>query len=189
MPTDKESASLGESSRKVDAVISVLDEKLRKLTRHLLDEIIDEDMYRVSKEELLVEKTALIQEKNRLKKKRCNYWIEPALTLVSTLETLGQMADAASPQKIANDLRKIGTNPFLSNKTVTFSFAENYDFIPSLLASARSASPVSASKRCGDFDQSFKWCSWQESNLHFSLRRGVSYPLNDKSIYMPTQLP
>ena len=23
--------------------------------------------------------------------------------------------------------------------------------------------------------------SWQESNLHFSLRRGVSYPLNDKT--------
>ena len=24
--------------------------------------------------------------------------------------------------------------------------------------------------------------SWQESNLHFSLRRGVSYPLNDKTV-------
>lgn len=28
----------------------------------------------------------------------------------------------------------------------------------------------------------FTLCSWQESNLHFSLRRGVSYPLNDKSV-------
>ena len=28
---------------------------------------------------------------------------------------------------------------------------------------------------------SFK-CPWQESNLHFSLRRAVSYPLNDKGV-------
>ena len=27
-----------------------------------------------------------------------------------------------------------------------------------------------------------KLCPWQESNLHFILRRDVSYPLNDKSM-------
>jgi hypothetical protein len=29
---------------------------------------------------------------------------------------------------------------------------------------------------------------WQESNLHFSLRRGVSYPLNDKSMFKNTNI-
>jgi hypothetical protein len=75
------------------------------------------------------------------------------------------MPDTASPQEIANSLRKIGTNPLLANKTVTFSFGENYDFLPSLLASARSASPVPAAKRCGDFAQSSRWCAGQDLNL------------------------
>lgn len=31
-------------------------------------------------------------------------------------------------------------------------------------------------------ERNFHLCSWQESNLHFFLRREVSYPLNDKSV-------
>ena len=164
---EQDSATLGKSSKQVGEALTKLDEKLRKLTRHLLDEIIDEDMYRASKEEILIEKTALTQEKNRLKKKQCNYGIEPALTVISTLETLGTMPAPHSPQETANILRKIGTNLLLSKKTATFSFSEDYDFLPSLLASARIADQEVAAMRRGDFpqhSQSSKWCARRESN-------------------------
>jgi hypothetical protein len=74
------------------------------------------------------------------------------------------MPDTAAPQELANILKKIGTNSLLSNKTVTFSFSGNYDFLPFLLASGRAATPVPAAKRGGDFDQSFRWCAWRELN-------------------------
>ena len=164
----KETISIKESTRSIHTALSILDEKLRKLTRRLMDEIVDEDMYRATKEDFLTEKAALTSEMNRLKKNGCNYWIEPSQTLISTLETLGTMPDTASLQEFANNVRKIGTNPLLANKTVNFSFSENYDFIPSLLASARVASRNLSSKRCGDFpqnSQSSKWCAGQDLNL------------------------
>ncbi len=163
----KESGTVKAAIRKTDEALMVLDQKLRTLTRRLMDEIIDEDMYRAAKEDFLKEKIALTAEKNRLRKEACNYWIEPSLTLISTLETLDRMPDTASLHEFANIVRKIGTNPIISNKTVTFSFSQDYDFIPSLLASARVTSHGDAPKRCGDFDQnsqSAKWCARRELN-------------------------
>jgi hypothetical protein len=84
------------------------------------------------------------------------------------METLGIMPVTASLPEFANILRKIGTNLFLANKTVNFSFSENYDFLPSLLASARSATVEGAAKRCGDSVQNFQsseWCIGQDLNL------------------------
>jgi hypothetical protein len=132
-----------------------------------MDEVIDEDMYRVTKEDFLTEKAVLTTEINRLRREGCNYWIEPSLTIILHLETLGTMPDTASLQDFANIVRKIGTNPILANKTVNFSFSENYDFIPPLLASARSAPLELDAKRCGDSpqnSQSSKWCAWRELN-------------------------
>src|SRR5258706_16201981 len=51
-------------------------------------------------------------------------------------------------------------NPILANKTVTFSFGEDYDFLPSLLASARVAANIVAPKRHGDFPQNSKSSEW-----------------------------
>lgn len=161
---DAETATLAESSKEIEQKLSNLDEKLRTLTRRLVDEIIDEDMYLAAKADLVTEKTLLVQEKNRLKRERCNYWIEPSKDLISTLETLGSIADTASPQEVANIFRKIGTNPLLSNKTATFSFSKNYAFMASLLVSARSVPDVPEAKRCVDFAQSSKWCAWRELN-------------------------
>jgi hypothetical protein len=164
---EKEGNSVTAAIKKANTELLTIQEKLDRLTRAYLDpdKSIDGDSFQTVKAELILQKTTLKAEKDRLQKKRINSWIEPARDLISTLQTLGTMPDTASPQEIANNLRKIGTNPFLANKTVTFSFSENYVFIPSLLASARSASPFPDPKRCGNFDQSFKWCTRQDLNL------------------------
>ena len=95
-------------------------------------------------------------------------WIEPSLTLISTLETLGTMPDTASLHESAQIVREIGTNPLISNKTVTFSFSTDYDFIPSLLGAVRLVQTIPLAKWCGDFtqnSQSSKWCTGKELNL------------------------
>lgn len=79
------------------------------------------------------------------------------------------MPDAASPHEIAKLFKKIGSNPILANKTVNFSFGEDYDFLPSLLASARIAANCCAPKRHGDLPQNSQrseWCAAEVSNLH-----------------------
>lgn len=125
---------------------------------------VDGDSFHKVKEELILQKTSLKAEKERLQRKRINSWIEPTRGVINTLETLDNMAAAASPHELAKTLRKIGTNPLISNKTVTFSFGEDYVFLPSLLAGARYAPNVHSAKRRGDLDQSLKWCLGPDSN-------------------------
>ncbi len=161
---EAENGTISTAIKQMNFQLFNIQEKIDKLTRAYLDpdQSVDEDSFRNVKQELVIEKTALKAEKDRLQKQRLHHWIEPTRNLISTLETLGNMPVAASPFEIANILRKIGTNPLLANKTVTFSFGENYDFLPSLLACARSAQLVNPAKRHGDLpqnSQSSKWCA------------------------------
>ncbi len=123
--------------KEVENRLEPVQSKLRRLTQGYLDEIIDEDDYKSAKEALLLEKTALKSEKERLRRTRSGAWIEPALEVINRLETMGNETFPKTFAAIAEQVRKIGTNPFISGKTVTFSLAEPYVSIPSLLASAR----------------------------------------------------
>jgi hypothetical protein len=61
----------------------------------------------------------------------------------------GKQQTDKSPQEISQVVHKVGTNRLLSRKTVTFSFSEPYDFVPSLLASIE-ASPSPTPSSLGD---------------------------------------
>jgi hypothetical protein len=56
--------------REVENRLEPVQSKLRRLTQGYLDEIIDEDDYKSAKEVLLLEKTALKSEKDRLRRTR-----------------------------------------------------------------------------------------------------------------------
>jgi hypothetical protein len=112
-------------------------EKLNKLTKGYLNGLIDEDSYQVAKDELIVQKNALKKEKERLSKNRAAYWNEPAKAVISTLELTGKAQTSKSPQEISQVVQNIGTNRLIARKTVSFSFAEKYDFLPSLLGNLR----------------------------------------------------
>lgn len=171
----KESGTITDTIKKTTSDLVTIQEKLDRLTRSYLnpEEGVDGDSFHTIKTELIREKTRLKAEKERLQKKRVNSWIEPSRDAIKSLQTLATMPDTASPHEIAENLRKFGTNPVLANKTVTFSFGEPYNFLPCLLASARSASHFLASKRCGDFNQnlqSSRWRPYRESNPLSTLR-------------------
>jgi len=89
--------------------------------------------YRSARKALLLEKSTLKQEKERLQRSRSGYWIEPAKEMVNALETLGKAETANDFPAIAGLVQKIGTNLSIARKTVTFSLTPLYDFVPYLV--------------------------------------------------------
>ncbi len=136
-----ESGTIGTAIKKTTDELTEVQEKMDRLTRAFLnlEEGIDGDSFHRVKSELVIQKRHLKPKKSGCKKRGSITGSNLLENIISTLETLGNMADAASPHDIAKLLQKIGSNPLLANKTVTFSFGEDYDFLPSLLASVRSA--------------------------------------------------
>ena len=121
-----------------------------------------------AKEDLVLEKTALKHEKERLQRSRSSYWIEPTLEVVSALESMGKTDFSDSLPEVAKQVKKIGTNHQISGKKVSFSFSEPYHFISDLLAPASFAPSQFAQFRTDEKTQSSKLCSREDSNLHGS---------------------
>jgi hypothetical protein len=83
----------------------------------------------------------------------------PPSDVINALELAGKVQTEKSPQEISQVVHKVGTNRLLSRKTVTFSFSEPYDLIPSLLAS-RPVSTLNTSSSLGDETGGcIKWCT------------------------------
>jgi site-specific DNA recombinase len=164
--TKKDSGSLEADVKQISEKLSGVQEKLNRLTRAYLDEIIDEESYQAAKADLVTEKTALKQEKSRLQKTRSGYWIEPAREVVNALESAGKAQTEPAPEQIAQLVHKIGTNRLISQKTVSFDFTEPYEFTLSLLSEMRAAISKNPSLHSEQNLQSSKWCPRQDLNLY-----------------------
>jgi hypothetical protein len=156
--TRHEGQSLETASSKLGERIALVQEKLNKLTRGYLDELIDEDSYQSAKADLVLEKTRLKREKEQLHRTRSNHWNEPAKDVIKAFELAGKSQTDKSPQEISLVVHKVGTNRLLSRKTVTFSFSQPYDFIPSALASRSVATATTSPSLCDENPESTIWC-------------------------------
>jgi hypothetical protein len=163
--TEKDGNTVEADVTKIADKLSNVQGKLNKLTRGYLDERIDEESYQAATADLVIEKTALKQEKKRIESERSSYWNEPAKEVINALELAGKMQTEKSPQEISQLVHKVGTNRLLSGKTVSFSFSEPYDFIPSLLVSPQVSTLNTSSSLCDANLQNTKWCAIQGLNL------------------------
>jgi hypothetical protein len=141
--TEKEGGEVETSIDTITERLSAVQAKLNRLTRGYLNELIDEESYQTAKEDLVTEKTALKQEKQRLHRTGSSYWNEPAKEVINALELAGKVQTEQSPQEIAQLLHKVGTNLLLSRKTVSMTFSEPYDFVPSFLGTLDSRGTTS----------------------------------------------
>ena len=155
----KELQTLVAGIQAIDEKLEPLEAQHRNLRRLALSGTFSDEEYRESKEELVLAQTNLKQEKRRLQKTRENYWIEPARSLVNTLETLGKTDATENLSEFSRIVQKIGTNHVISRKTVSFSISPDYDFIPSLLASVRLPSTETVSDQPSSNRVSSKWCA------------------------------
>lgn len=156
---ENERDSLAATVKKIDGSLQPLEEKLQRLTRLLIEGVVDEDSYRLSKEELIVEKTRLKHEKQRLCGSRENGWIEPARKVVTALQTLGKSDVSEHLSDISGLVQKIGTNRLISRKNVSFTFSEPYDFPLSLLANMRLELSNNPTLHADKNWCSTKWCA------------------------------
>ena len=157
--TQNDGQALEAESEQIAEKLANIQKKLNKLTRGYLDELIDEESYQASKESLVLEKAALKAEKQRLHKSRSGFWNEPAKEAVNIMELAGKLQTVQSPEEIAELVRKTGTNRLISRKTVTISFSEQYDFIPSLLAFPHVSTPDQPSSRSDKNWWRTTWCA------------------------------
>lgn len=161
---EKENLEPDTAIQKATLALAPLDEKLKKLTRCLIDEVIDEDSYKSAKAELVLEKTRLRAEKDDLHRNKVSSWIEPSKNLVNDLKIAGRPETATNLPELSKLVQKIGTNPHNSRKTVSFPFSEDYGYLPSILDSVRVGHPEPASSPKGDNRRSSKWCARRELN-------------------------
>jgi hypothetical protein len=140
--------------------------KLNKLTQGYLDELIDGESYQAAKADLVLEKATLKSEIQRLRRTGTSSWIEPARDVINTLETLGKTDFAESLPEISRLVQKIGTNLLISRKTVSFSLAQPYDFVPPLLGYVRSPACEKSVVMVEGTSQSPVWCPRQDLNLY-----------------------
>jgi hypothetical protein len=145
--------------------IATVQEKLNKLTRGYLDELIDEESYQAAKVDLVIAKSELKRSKEQLHRNRSGIWNEPAKEVINTLELAGKSQTTKSPQEISQVVHKVGTNRLLSRKTVTFSFSEPYASIPSLLASRPVTIPNTSPSLGDETGGSIIWCAREDLNL------------------------
>lgn len=177
----KEGDAVESAVEQVTERIAGVQTKLNKLTRAYLKERIEDEAYESVTEELVTEKTALKQEKQRLQRTGSSYWNEPSLEVVSTLELAGKVQTSKSPQEISPLVHKVGTNPRISRKTVSFSFGEPYAVIPSYLGNL-DISTATTSSLCDEKNpKGYRltvWCGVRGSNPRPCPCKGPALPLS-----------
>jgi hypothetical protein len=161
----KDSASLVTEVKAIEEKMSVLQQKLDRLTHAYIDGVIDEDSYRRANEDLIVQRTTLKKEKERLQRTRASYWNEPTKELINTLEIAGNPNLSESLPDVSRLVQKIGTNRHISRKTVSFSISELYQKIPETLGLCRYEAVTSAPSFSNQNHRSQVWCAREDLNL------------------------
>ena len=161
-----ESKSAGTFVQEINTKIALLQIKLDKLLEIYLDNLIDEETYRIKKEKIIEQKNSLKSEKTILEQKRMSGWIEPTINYIKTLEKAKNINDETELPEISQFVEKIGTNRLISNKNVSWNFLAPYDFTVSILArSARLRSERRVQKN-SKFSLNPIECPGEDSNLH-----------------------
>ena len=154
----KDASAVENETAKLHDRLTAIQEQLNKLTRGYIAEMIDEESYQAATKDLHIEKATLKKEKERVHKTRESSWIEPTRRFVNTLEMALKQQSEKSPQEIAQVVHKVGTNRLIARKTVSMSFAEPYDFIPSLLASRHVNTATTRPLLSSELVESSIWC-------------------------------
>ena len=145
-------------------IISVQD-KMDKLLELYLDNMLDEETYRIKKENLVNQKIALKDEKQILGQKRMSGWIEPTINYIKTLEKANNINDETELPEISQFVEKIGTNRLISNKNAFWNFLAPYDFTASILARPARFRGERGAQKIPKFSLNPIQCARQDSNL------------------------
>ncbi len=114
--------------------------KLDKLVSLYLDGDIDRSLYLEKKEVLMREKVSLNSQKIDFERNGKN-WVEPLRSWILDTKKASVLASSENYSEMKAFIQKIGTNPNLLDKTISFSVSPLWDFVASRKAETVLASP------------------------------------------------
>ena len=142
-------------------------EKLDKLVSLYLDGDIDKSAYLENKERLMRSKVALHAHRKDFERKGKN-WVEPLRSFILDTKKASELASSENYLEMKAFIQKIGTNPNLLDKTISFSTSPLWDFVASRKAEAVLFAPTARTKFCPHNGEAVESCilwTLQESNL------------------------
>ena len=118
---------------KIDEKLKQVSGKLDKLVDAFLDGMIDKEIYLVKKDELVNQKTSFWQEKKDFRVKSKN-WFEPIRKFVKAAHRAEKLALSDDYEEIKSYAEKIGSNIYLHDRKVVFSFKKPFSLIPKYIS-------------------------------------------------------
>ena len=125
--TNKTSSSV----QNIKSKITETQEKLDKLVSAYIDGDIPKESYLVKKEDLLKTRVSLAEQKTKPNEKNP---LEPLLAWILDTKKASFLAFSDNYHEMKQIIQKIGTNPRLSDRSLSFSFIPPSDFLASRLA-------------------------------------------------------
>ena len=111
--------------------------KLDKLVSTYIDGDVPKESYLAKKEELMMRKLALTNQKEDFRQTGRN-WIEPLRSWILDIRKAKKLSQGDNFEDIKAFVQKVGTNHRLLDKSASFSFSEPWNFLAQFLASRAS---------------------------------------------------
>ena len=124
--------------------ISDTQSKLDKLVSAYIDGDIPKDSYLVKKEELIKQKVTLA---NTDLGQQSQKWIEPLRQFILTTKKANIVASSDDYHEMKNILQKVGTNPLLTNRSISVSFLPPFQFLANRLSDSTPSIPFAPEAR------------------------------------------
>jgi len=170
---EKENIQSSQSfAQNLDEKIKDTEQKLDKLVNAYLDGTIEKEIYLVKKDELIQNKTALLEKKDDFGRKG-NNWIEPLRNWIKDAHHAEKLASSNDFDEIKSFAEKIGTNRRLLDRKLIFDFARPFDLIPKYAEKCErspAAGAASEQTNCPQNSQCLDWSGCGELNpgyMHF----------------------
>ncbi len=129
--------------------------KLDKLVSSYIDGDVPKESYLAKKEELMMRKLALTNQKEDFGQTGKN-WIEPLRSWILDIQKAKKLSQGDNFEDIKAFVQKVGTNHQLLDKSASFSFNAPWDFLAQFLASRASGrgehSDLSPAKKLKSFE-------------------------------------
>ena len=149
--------------------LASVETKLVKLLDVYLADALSTEEYAAKKQGLLSQKMSLSEKITDFETKGLS-WLEPAREFVKSLNQAANLLSSPNPSEMTAFLKNIGSNHILRNREFVFTPKIEYKLV---------AERGEAANQSLTFPT---WCTRQESNLYYKLRKLASCPLNDECL-------
>ncbi len=161
------SLSSQSAARNLETEMEECEHKIDKLVSAYIDGDIPKESYFAKKEELMKTKLAL-EARKRDSGQQGTYWIEPLREWILDTKNATFVASSENLSEICAFVRKIGTNPILHNKSVTFSFAPPWNSVSHHKAISASRAPARVGALSKPPQESFNlWTILSDARTYF----------------------